>query len=69
MPRREFWLVLGHLFVVALALGDDEVAASLGEAFGWTAGFVGAVETAITVGVLFLWGALTLAWVQARRGG
>ncbi|TVQ56280.1 MAG: hypothetical protein EA355_07495 [Rhodobacteraceae bacterium] len=66
-PRREFWLVLCHLFVVALALADDEVAEGLGALFGLSASGVALAETAITVFVLVAWAALTAAWVRCRR--
>lgn len=68
MSLRERYLVIGHLLVIALALGDDELVETLGEQFGWSAATMGMAETILSLGVLAAWGALTLAWVRCRAG-
>ena len=68
MSRRERLLVVAHLLLIALALEDEEVAAAVTGALGWSGGWASAAETAVTVAILALWGLLTLAWVRCRRG-
>ena len=69
MSRRERFLVVGHLIVMALALEDEEVVALLAKQFGWGAGMQALAESLIAVVVLAVWGLLTVAWVRCRRGG
>lgn len=66
MPRRALWLVVGHLFFVALALGDAEIARALGEVVGLGEAGVAVVEAGIAVAALTAWGALTAAWMRRR---
>ena len=66
MSRREVALVMGHLFLVALALEDEEVIATLAAAGGWGETTIAAAGVLLKLGVLVGWGALTLAWVRCR---
>lgn len=68
MSLRERYLVIGHLLVIALALGDDELAETIGTQFGWSSATMGIFETVLSLALLAAWGALTLAWVRCRDG-
>ena len=66
MSPRERLLVLGHLCLIAIALEDDELVETLAEVFDWGARTQAIAETVISIGVLVLWGLLTMAWVRCR---
>ena len=66
MSRRELALVIGHLFLVALALEDEDVIATLAAAGGWSEPTIAVASVMLKIGVLAGWGALTLAWVRCR---
>lgn len=66
MSRREIALVIGHLLLIALALEDEDVVASLAELTGWSDPTMAVVGVMLKIGVLAAWGALTLAWVRCR---
>lgn len=68
MSRREVWLALGHLLVIAAALEDEEVALALVEFLGLGGAWLATVETALIFAVLAAWGLLTLGWVRCARG-
>ncbi len=68
MSRRELWLALGHLLVIATALEDEEVAAALVDFLRLPAAWLPTVETALIFAVLAAWGLLTLGWVRCNRG-
>jgi hypothetical protein len=68
MSRREIWLALGHLLVIATALEDEEVALAVVEFLGLGAGWLATVETTLIFAVLAAWGLLTLGWVRCARG-
>lgn len=69
MSRREIALVIGHLLLVALALEDEDVLATLRALAGWGDATAAAVGVMLKLGILAAWGALTLAWVRCRGGG
>jgi hypothetical protein len=68
MSRRELWLALGHLLVIATALEDEEVATALVSFFRLPAAWLPAVETGLIFVVLAAWGLLTLGWARCNRG-
>ncbi|SEA45721.1 hypothetical protein [Rubrimonas cliftonensis] len=65
--RRETWLALGHLFVVALALEDEEAASALLDILALDAAWLGRMEALVIVAVLALQGLVTLGWVRCSR--
>ncbi len=65
--RRETWLALGHLFVVALALEDEEAAAGLLDLLSLDPAWLGRMEALVIVAVLALQGVVTLGWVRCKR--
>lgn len=67
MSLRERYLVIGHLLVIALALGNDELVEWGGDRFGWSAGTMTLLEIGLSLTALAAWGALTLAWVRCHR--
>ena len=69
MSRRERFLVVGHLLVMAFALEDEEVVALLAEQFGWGQSMQAFAENLLAVAILAVWGLLTVAWVRCRRSG
>lgn len=69
MSRREIALVIGHLLLIAVALEDEDITASIGAMTAWTEPTMALVGAGLRIGVLVAWGALTLAWVQCRSVG
>jgi hypothetical protein len=65
--RREVFLVMAHLVVLALAFEDEEIADALIDWFGWSGDFAAIARRGVIAAILALWGALTLAWVRCRR--
>ena len=67
ISRRERFLVVAHLLLLALALEDEEVAAMLTDALGLGGDLAALAGDVVTGAILALWGLLTLAWVRCRR--